>query len=792
MRNFLISIAYFFCIGSVFNQQSLWYKTPAKVFEEALPIGNGRIGAMVYGKTEVEKLSLNDITLWSGEPADPYHNKEAYKHLPAVREALFREDYAAADTLVRKMQGSYSNAYQPLGNLFIEFNHTGAITDYTRALDLDNATAKVNYKVNGSVFSRKYFASNPDRVLCIQLNVTGKERLNIKLKMNSALQHSSTIDHGLLYLNGKAPVRSEPNYLQVKNAVEYAEGRGTRFAAIVQIKQTDGKTHYRDSFLEIENASVIELRVAIGTSFNGFDKDPYKQGLDEIKNAEQDISIAGKQNYSNLLMRHTIDYKKYYDRVKFQLDVQESKEDTYTRLKSNTPTATDLGLIPLYFNYSRYLLISSSRTSFVPINLQGLWNEQVRPPWSSNYTVNINTEMNYWPIEVCNLSEFHEPLLSFISNLSKTGVITARTYYDNEGWTCHHNSDIWAITNPVGDFGNGSPQWANWQLGGAWLSSHLYEHYRFGLDKSYLKNHSYPLLKGAARFCLQQLVKDPKGYLVTAPSTSPEHVYITDTKFKGSTLYGSTADLAIIRELFQDAIEATEVLETDATFRDSLKQALKNIYPYQISKKDGVLQEWYHDWDDTEITHRHLSHLFGVYPGSSITPEESNLFEAAKKSLLRRTNNGTGWSISWKISMWARLLHADKAYDAIQKLLSYYPSEKSEIVMHGGGTYPNLFDAHPPFQIDGNFGGAAGIVEMILQSHQDFIHILPALPTVWPTGKMTGIKARGNITVNIEWKAGKLVKLSMLSATNQVKKIKYKEVIQEIKLSANKLKSIKF
>ena len=460
-------------------------------------------------------------------------------------------------------------------------------------------------------------------------------------------------------------------------------------------------------------------------------------------------------------------------------------------MRKNTASNTDIGLIPLYFNYGRYLLISSSRTPYVPMNLQGLWNENVRPPWSSNYTVNINTEMNYWPVEVCNLPELHMPLMGFIQNLSKTGALTAKTYYHNSGWAVHHNSDIWAMTNPVGDFGKGSPQWANWQMGGAWLATHLYEHYKFTLDRDFLKKEAYPLLKGAAQFCFDQLVKDPQGFLVTAPSTSPENVYITNNGLKASTLYGSTSDLSMIRELFNNVIESSLILNIDKPFRDTLAHALKNIYPYQISKKDGVLQEWYHDWNDAEITHRHLSHLFGIYPGKTITPENKELFEAATKSLLRRTNNGTGWSISWKISMWARLLNAEKAYDAIQKLISYYPADKSEIVMGGGGTYPNLFDAHPPFQIDGNFGGTAGIVEMLLQSHLDYIHILPALPAVWKNGKINGIKARGNIEINIEWKENKLTALSMKSAYDQNRKIKYGEKRIEIKLPANKLIKIK-
>ncbi len=786
----IITLLFFSPLTVLLSQHTLWYKTPAKYFEEALPIGNGRMGAMVYGGTEKERLSLNDITLWSGEPVNPYNNPDAHAHLPAVREALFREDYAAADTLVRKLQGNFSNAYEPLGNLFIEFNHTQPILEYKRKLDMNNAQVEVDYQTNNTRFSRKYAVSYPDQVIAILLSSKGREKLNINLKFNSPLVYKTLIDHGLLYLQGKAPVRSQPNYLQVRNAVEYMDGRGTRYVAVLQVKNTDGIVHYRDSFIQVAEASSIELRLTMATSFNGFNLDPFAKGIDEVKTAEAQLSLSNRYDIQTIFKRQTEDHKKFYDRVHFDLSQDESEDDTYTRIRKNTATNTDIGLIPLYFNYGRYLLISSSRTPNVPINLQGLWNENVRPPWSSNYTVNINTEMNYWPVEVCNLPELHMPLMGFLQNLAVTGAITANTYYNNNGWTVHHNTDIWAMSNPVGDFGKGSPQWANWQLGGAWLSTHLYEHYKFTLDHEFLRK-AYPLLKGAALFCLEQLVKDSKGFLVTAPSTSPENVYITKNGFKASTLYGSTSDLSMIRELFMDVVESSIQLNMDKPFRDSLTNALKNIYPYQISKKDGVLQEWYHDWDDAEITHRHLSHLFGVYPGKTITPENIELFEAAKKSLLRRTNNGTGWSISWKISMWARLLNADKAYDAIQKLLSYYPADKSEIVMGGGGTYPNLFDAHPPFQIDGNFGGTAGIAEMILQSHLDYIHILPALPSVWKNGKITGLKARGNIEVNVEWKENKLYSLTMKSGHTQTRKIKYGTNIKEIILPANKLIKIK-
>ncbi len=766
------------------QENYLQYSKPATLFEEAIPIGNGRIGAMVYGGIDKERLSLNDITLWTGEPVLANHNPEAYKTLPAVRQALFSEDYAAADTLVRKLQGNFSESYAPLGNLTIDFDHNHKIENYKRTLDLKNSKASVSYVSNGTLFTRSYIASYPDQLIVIKLNAKGSGRLNININFNSLLLHQVTANSNLLTMQGRAPVHAEPNYRSRPNPIIYLEKRGTRFAAQLAVHATDGKAIQSDTSISIRDATDIELHLSLATSFNGFDKDPYRQGLNEITLASGYLKKAKKYNYSTIIKKHETDYKNFYDRVQFNLRPNANLlVDTDGRLKESDINK-DQGLIALYFNFGRYLLISSSRTASVPINLQGLWNESIRPPWSSNYTVNINTEMNYWPIETANLSELHTPLLSFINNLAKTGEVTAKTYYDCKGWTCHHNSDIWSMTNPVGAFGQGDPNWANWPMGGAWLATHLWEHYQYTLDKAFLSNQAYALLKGAARFCLDYLVKDPKGFLVTAPSTSPENIYVTTSNFKGATLYGSTADLAMIRELFLNVIQASKVLQLDISFRDSLSKVLNQIYPYQISQQ-GHLQEWYHDWNDQEVTHRHLSHLYGVYPGMTITPNQPLFFEAAKKSLLRRTNNGTGWSIAWKISMWARLLDGDKAYDALQKLLNYYPADKNEIKVVGGGTYPNLFDAHPPFQIDGNFGGVAGIIELLMQSHEEFIHILPALPSAWSEGSIRGIKARGNIEVRITWSKGEPTKVALYSKQPTNKKIKYQNQIMEVKVPAH-------
>ncbi|MEO5583696.1 MAG: glycoside hydrolase family 95 protein [Saprospiraceae bacterium] len=764
----------------------LWYDRPAQVFEEALPIGNGRIGAMVYGGVNRERLSLNDISLWTGEPINPDDHSDAHMHLAEVRKALFNEDYPASDTLVKRLQGKFSESYAPLGNLFIDFIHDGQPTNYKRSLDLSNAFCSVNYTVGNTSFNRSYFASHADQLIIIKLSSKGKDKMKFNFHFNSLLKFQTKTEMHRLGMYGNAPVHAEPNYRVRYEPIQYSEGRGTRFIALADIFDTDGGIHVlNDSTIQVDQASRAEIRISLATSFNGYDHDPFWKGKDEKAIATLNLKSAVKYDYAVLMSRHKNDYRQLYNRVKFQLATPLQSADTYRRLKTFTTDASDLSLISLYFNYGRYLLISSSRTDGIPINLQGLWNESIRPPWSSNYTVNINTEMNYWPIETSNLSELHLPLLKFIKSLSVTGRFTAKNYYDCGGWVCHHNSDIWAMSNPVGAYGSGDPNWANWQMGGVWLSTHLWEHYRYTLDKSFLLKEAYPLMKGAALFCLNYLTEDKNGNLVTAPSTSPENIYITDKNYKGATSYGSTADLAMIRELFDAVIKASSILKKDVLFKDSLKAALTKLYPYQISG-DGRLQEWYHDWNDNEITHRHLSHLFGIYPGSSITPDKPELFEAAKNSLLRRTNNGTGWSISWKVAMWARLFDASRSYDALLKLLHYYPANKNEITVSGGGTYPNLLDAHPPFQIDGNFGGVAGIIEMLMQSHEDFINILPALPDQWPTGSISGLKARGNIIVNLIWTNGKLQKASFMGKQNGNQKIKYKDQFYTLNLIAGK------
>jgi alpha-L-fucosidase 2 len=752
----------------------LWYSEPAERFEESLPIGNGKLGAMIYGSPDTNIIHLNDITFWSGKPVDLSVDEDAHRWIPEIRKALFAEDYPTADSLQHFVQGPNSQYYQPLGTIRITDLNPGKAGGYYRQLSLDSALCTDQYTRNNITYTREYFASHPDRMIAIRLKSSQPGMIHCNITLNSQVNHGVKVSDRQITMTGNA--EGDPN-------------ETIHFCSVLRVKNVGGNIERTDTSLVVNGATEATLYFVNETSFNGYDKHPVKEGAPYIENAMDDAWHLINYTFTTLYERHLKDYQNIFNRVAFSLGGAAFNTELPTdRMLQNygKEPAHDKYLETLYFQYGRYLLISSSRTIGVPANLQGLWNEQKWAPWRGNYTININLEENYWPSDVANMPEMFAPLASFTQNLAATGSRNAWNYYGiGNGWCCGHNSDIWAMSNPVGEKKE-SPTWSNWNMGGAWLMQNIYDHYLYTQDMDYLRLTAYPLMKGASDFMLEWLIPNPNNpdELITAPSTSPEAFYVTPDGYKGATMYGGTADLAIIRELFTNTLEAASILKTDKAYRETLRKALDALRPYTVGKQ-GDINEWYYDWDDEDFHHRHQSHLIGLYPGHQIKPSSTpELARAAARSLEIKGDRTTGWSTGWRINLWARLRNSQKAYSTYRTLLSYVdPSGNGN---GGGGTYPNLFDAHPPFQIDGNFGGTAGVCEMLMQSHNDTIELLPALPAQWKTGEIRGLKARGGYEVSFSWADGKVTRAGISAAKRGKITVNYNGKSQVFKVKKGK------
>lgn len=733
--------------SDVSRTAKLWYKQPASKWEEALPVGNGRIGGMVFGNVETEHIQLNEDSVWYGSPRDR-NNKDAYSNLNEIRRLIFEERIDEASELaMMALSGTPESQrhYQPLGDLYIDFDNKGDYQDYKRELNLDNGTVRITYSIDDTKYTREIFVSAIEQVMVIRLEADKSSKISFKsyLRREKYIEKIETINNDSIILSAHC-----------------GGEKGMMLSAMVSAVSDGGHIYTLGENLVVENADSVTLILSAKTEY---------RSIDIIEACVDDIKKAESISYNTLLRRHIKDYQNMYNRMDISIegDGTNIKEldslPTDERLQRVKDGLDDFGLISLYFQFGRYLMISCSRPGTLPSNLQGVWNKDMNPAWDSKYTININTEMNYWPVEVCNLAECHIPLFDHIEKMRKPGRETARIMYGCSGFVAHHNTDIWGDTAPQDMYSGCS----YWPMGAAWLCLHLWEHYSFSKDIQFLRR-SYGTMKEAAEFFIDFLIEDKKGNLVTCPSSSPENGYISKKGEKSWLCAGPSMDSQIIYMLFKQCIETSKILDMDYEFRKTL-EGMRNRLPKIKIGRYGQIQEWSEDYEEIDPGHRHISHLFALYPGDIINVRYTKkLAEAAKKTLERRLTHGgghTGWSRAWIINMWARLEEGEEAYTNVMELLKT-------------STLPNLFDNHPPFQIDGNFGGTAGIAEMLIQSHGGEINLLPALPGKWHNGYIRGVRARGGFTLDIQWHNNRITDVHLKSDCGEICRIRIKNDIR--------------